>query len=484
MKYSATTLFALYDYILREDVKKEVLAKGESTTAFNTQSMSKLESAIENNPHTCLTNAMHKIRTARRDGRYMYVGVTGRDDVRDEAWDLLTRAPWRVINNKTNKNLSVTDAKWEFDSGTYVLHVSCSKDLILNLEEYYINKFTDLYPDLLLNKGTTGVNKKIDKESTTARNETKVYRVYITFYEYMKPAVENGDITISFKSTTDHITNKIKKEIHKTFHESTTFREDNEEWRTTYKALKKYYNEELQNNTNGNRSVQQIYDAIFKAQPLYKAWVKRQLLSTNMIHHQLIVAIELHKWDFDHKEKLITELDEEPKMDYSGAPNSTSSMLKKVHTDTKNSFITELDEEPKMDCSGASISTSSMLEKVCTDTNNSLITILVKKKDIQRRQAEKDAIRARRVRQRGFEKKMWQHRYHELIEYKKLYHHTCVPVTYAKNPQLGRWVRKQRHQGTLWSNGTNCNLTIERIQLLNKIGFHWSYKSYASSNSA
>ena len=137
-----------------------------------------------------------------------------------------------------------------------------------------------------------------------------------------------------------------------------------------------------------------------------------------------------------------------------------------------------------MDYSGASNSTSSMLEKVCTDTNNSLITILVKKKDIQRRQAEKDAIRARRVRQRGFEKKMWQHRYHELIEYKKLYHHTCVPVTYAKNPQLGRWVRKQRHQGTLWSNGTNCNLTIERIQLLNKIGFHWSYKSYASSNSA
>ena len=450
MKYSATTLFALYDYILREDVKKEVLAKGESTTAFNTQSMSKLESAIENNPHTCLTNAMHKIRTARRDGRYMYVGVTGRDDVRDEAWDLLTRAPWRVINNKTNKNLSVTDAKWEFDSGTYVLHVSCSKDLILNLEEYYINKFTDLYPDLLLNKGTTGVNKKIDKESTTARNETKVYRVYITFYEYMKDAVENGDITISFKSTTDHITNKIKKEIHKTFHESTTFREDNEEWRATYKTLKKCYNEELQNNTNGNRSVQQIYDAIFKAQPLYKAWVKRQLLSTNMMNHPLIVAIELHKWDFDHKEKLITELDEEPKMDYSGASNSTSSMLEKVRTDTKNS----------------------------------LITILVKKKDTQRRQAKKDAIKARRVRERAFDTKKWQRRYLELKEYKKLYHHTSVPVTYAKNPQLGWWVKNQRQHGKLWSNGKNSNMTIERIQLLNKIGFHWSFKSYASSNSA
>ena len=134
-----------------------------------------------------------------------------------------------------------------------------------------------------------------------------------------------------------------------------------------------------------------------------------------------------------------------------------------------------------MDYSGASNSTNSMLKKVRTDTNNSLITILVEKNRIQRRQAEREAIRARRVQKRS---KKWQRRYLELIEYKKLYHHTYVPTTYAKNPQLGRWVMNQRQHGNLWSNGIYSAMTIERIQLLNKIGFHWSYKSYASSNSA
>ena len=338
------------------------------------------------------------------------------------------------------------DAKEKYDSKTYVLHVSCSEDLIKNLEEYYINKFTDLYPDLLLNKGTTGVNKKIGTDSNKPRND--IYRVYITFYENMIPAVENGDITISFNSASGHIAHKLKSTINDAFNKTTTFREDNEEWRTTYKTLEKYYNKELQNTTNGNRSVQQIYDAIFEAYPLYKGWATKQLLSTNMINHRLIVAIELHNWDFENKEKLVTEIEKEPTTDYSG-----------VHW-------------------------TSIPKRVRTDTNNSLITILVEKNHVQRRQAEREAIRARRVRERGIEYKKWQRRYHELIEYKKLYHHTYVPQTFAKNPQLGWWVKAQRQHGKLWSNGKNSTMTMERIQLLNKIGFHWSYKSYASSNSA
>ena len=61
----------LYEYILTDDVKKEVLAKGEPTTTFNTPSMSKLVCGVFNNPF--LKEPTRKILTAIRDGRCMYV---------------------------------------------------------------------------------------------------------------------------------------------------------------------------------------------------------------------------------------------------------------------------------------------------------------------------------------------------------------------------------------------------------------------------
>ena len=86
----------------------------------------------------------------------------------------------------------------------------------------------------------------------------------------------------------------------------------------------------------------------------------------------------------------------------------------------------------------------------------------------------------------------WNERYKELCDFVKEHGHANVPQTYKDNIQLARWVSSQRE---MWkqldrekkSCSTNkprvkvCNtITDERIQLLEKVGFHFSifHKSF------
>lgn len=62
----------------------------------------------------------------------------------------------------------------------------------------------------------------------------------------------------------------------------------------------------------------------------------------------------------------------------------------------------------------------------------------------------------------------WMEQYQRLVEYKKIHGDTKVP---QKDPQLGIWVKKQRHY-----HRTNQHITEERIALLNSIGFDWGEK--------
>jgi hypothetical protein len=61
----------------------------------------------------------------------------------------------------------------------------------------------------------------------------------------------------------------------------------------------------------------------------------------------------------------------------------------------------------------------------------------------------------------------WQMRFGELLQYKEKHGNTLVPSEYGENPSLGKWVNNQR---TAYKDG---NLSEERIQKLNDIGFVW-----------
>lgn len=65
----------------------------------------------------------------------------------------------------------------------------------------------------------------------------------------------------------------------------------------------------------------------------------------------------------------------------------------------------------------------------------------------------------------------WFRRYDELVEFKLQHGHTDVPQKYPQNQRLSTWVRTQRR-----SCAKGC-MTMDRIELLDRIGFDWENPS-------
>jgi hypothetical protein len=72
-----------------------------------------------------------------------------------------------------------------------------------------------------------------------------------------------------------------------------------------------------------------------------------------------------------------------------------------------------------------------------------------------------------------FHEEKWTLRYKELLVFHKEHAHSAVPHTYPKNPQLARWVKRQRRQYKLRKDSRASTMTSERLDLLNSVGFVW-----------
>jgi hypothetical protein len=65
---------------------------------------------------------------------------------------------------------------------------------------------------------------------------------------------------------------------------------------------------------------------------------------------------------------------------------------------------------------------------------------------------------------------VWMKRCSQFVEYKREFGDCCVNLMHKLNPQLGRWVHKQRYRFK------NKQLSEDRIAKLNEIGFAWEVK--------
>lgn len=68
----------------------------------------------------------------------------------------------------------------------------------------------------------------------------------------------------------------------------------------------------------------------------------------------------------------------------------------------------------------------------------------------------------------------WEERWKELEDFKNRHGHCRVPKKYSRNPQLAVWVKCQRRQFKLYSQGEISNMTKERIEKLSHLGFIFS----------
>ncbi len=72
-----------------------------------------------------------------------------------------------------------------------------------------------------------------------------------------------------------------------------------------------------------------------------------------------------------------------------------------------------------------------------------------------------------------FHEEKWTLRYKELLGFNAQHGHAAVPHTYPPNPQLARWVKRQRRQYKLREDGKSTTMTAERLEMLSSVGFIW-----------
>eukprot|EP00591_Stephanopyxis_turris_P002160 CAMPEP_0195530098 /NCGR_PEP_ID=MMETSP0794_2-20130614/32856_1 /TAXON_ID=515487 /ORGANISM="Stephanopyxis turris, Strain CCMP 815" /LENGTH=292 /DNA_ID=CAMNT_0040661519 /DNA_START=41 /DNA_END=919 /DNA_ORIENTATION=- len=72
----------------------------------------------------------------------------------------------------------------------------------------------------------------------------------------------------------------------------------------------------------------------------------------------------------------------------------------------------------------------------------------------------------------------WNGRFAELEQYKAVHGNCLVPKEYTANPQLGTWVNNQRTQYQLLKKGKPSQMTQERVNMLNNIGFIWATRDF------
>jgi hypothetical protein len=72
----------------------------------------------------------------------------------------------------------------------------------------------------------------------------------------------------------------------------------------------------------------------------------------------------------------------------------------------------------------------------------------------------------------------WGDRLGELQQFRQLFKHCNVPSNYYENTRLATWIKCQRRQYKLYMENKPSNMTPQRIQHLESLGFEWGLRSH------
>lgn len=92
----------------------------------------------------------------------------------------------------------------------------------------------------------------------------------------------------------------------------------------------------------------------------------------------------------------------------------------------------------------------------------------------KRQRTSSDSCANQPAKFRSYQEEKWQERLNELKDFRRATGHCLVPHTYPENPELARWVKRQRSQYGLFKQGKKSSISEDRIQILNDLGFVWN----------
>eukprot|EP00980_Cylindrotheca_fusiformis_P017099 scaffold5249_cov86-Cylindrotheca_fusiformis.AAC.3 len=124
-------------------------------------------------------------------------------------------------------------------------------------------------------------------------------------------------------------------------------------------------------------------------------------------------------------------------------------------TDHQNSFDDLFSDDTHSDddsCGGDSMSSCNCLKAETKETKPKNVRAICQHEDDQR----------------------WTASFQELVSFKAIHGHCCVPCRFRSKPSLSRWVRRQRYQYKLKVEGKQGGIPDGRFAALEAIGFVWS----------
>ncbi|KAL3938581.1 MAG: hypothetical protein SGBAC_006541 [Bacillariaceae sp.] len=77
------------------------------------------------------------------------------------------------------------------------------------------------------------------------------------------------------------------------------------------------------------------------------------------------------------------------------------------------------------------------------------------------------------LRFRTYQTDAWDNRLEALLKFRALEGHCSIPHSYPEDPALARWVKRQRYQYKLRTEGKTSTMTAHRVKVLEEIGFVW-----------
>jgi Helicase associated domain len=77
----------------------------------------------------------------------------------------------------------------------------------------------------------------------------------------------------------------------------------------------------------------------------------------------------------------------------------------------------------------------------------------------------------------------WEDRLRELEDFKSIHKHCNVPSNYRANSSLASWIKCQRRQYRLFREGKKSNMTPQRVEQLERMGFRFNLRLVGSSGS-
>jgi len=223
-----------------------------------------------------------------------YIGVTGQIDVNSEGYDFLSRKPY-VIRWKYHKNLGAT--KIDVGAKTIVIWCTLSKNEALYLEDFLIRLYQKLHPNLILNKGTSGISFSTDRDT----NGTTVYRVYITLLHKAREHLNNDTMVIEKISKMDK-SNQFQILPYKLKRCPEWTQREEEDWASSFKLLSTSLTE-----SNNQTTTQDKFDTVFKDNNNLREWVISQQMY--YYRHQLpesrfinLKSLDVFDWTCDEIE--------------------------------------------------------------------------------------------------------------------------------------------------------------------------------------